>query len=44
MSIIDNYLPPILSRAHGYWLETQGSGKIGEPVKILMFLENMLKQ
>lgn len=28
---------PFLSRAHGYWLETQGSGKIGEPVKILMF-------
>jgi len=28
---------PFLSMAHGYWLETQGSGKIGSPVKILMF-------
>lgn len=28
---------PVLSMAHGYWLETKGSGKVGEPVKILLF-------
>lgn len=28
---------PILSMAHGYWLETKGSGKVGEPVKVLLF-------
>ncbi len=27
---------PMLSMAHGYWLETKGSGKVGEPVKILL--------
>ena len=28
---------PYLTNAHGYWLETKGSGKVGEPVKVLMF-------
>lgn len=28
---------PMLSVAHGYWLETKGSGKVNEPVKILLF-------
>lgn len=28
---------PFLSMAHGYWLETKGSGKIGEPATVLLF-------
>ncbi|MDZ7933551.1 MAG: DUF4198 domain-containing protein [Emticicia sp.] len=28
---------PFLSIAHGYWLETKGSGKVGEPVKVLLY-------
>lgn len=28
---------PLLTMAHGYWLETKGSGKVGEPVKVLLF-------
>jgi hypothetical protein len=30
-------LLPILSIAHGYWLEVQGSGKVNEPAKIQIF-------
>jgi uncharacterized GH25 family protein len=30
-------LLPFLSMAHGYWLETKGSGKVNEPVKIMLF-------
>jgi len=28
---------PILTMAHGYWLEVKGSGKAGEPVKVQIF-------
>lgn len=30
-------LLPILSMAHGYWLEVQGSGKVNEQAKIQIF-------
>ncbi|MDZ7936334.1 MAG: hypothetical protein U5M51_15495 [Emticicia sp.] len=35
--IIVIVLLPILSIAHGYWLEVQGSGKVNEPAKIQIF-------
>ena len=28
---------PLLSMAHGYWLETKGSGKVGEVAQIYLF-------
>lgn len=28
---------PLLSMAHGYWLEIEGSGKVGEPMKVKVF-------
>lgn len=35
--IIGIILLPMLSLAHGYWLEVQGSGKVNEPAKIQIF-------
>ena len=37
-------LMPFLSEAHGYWLEVKGSGKVGEPAKILIFYGEYLNQ
>jgi hypothetical protein len=37
-------LLPFLSEAHGYWLEVKGSGKVGEPAKIMIFYGEYLNQ
>ncbi|MBP1651075.1 MAG: Nickel transport complex, NikM subunit, transrane [Bacteroidetes bacterium] len=37
IDVIVEIVMPLLSMAHGYWLEIEGSGKVGETVTLKVY-------